>query len=538
MMKLKVLLTTLFLLAAAPTHAVERQLTADVINGIAADKNFMKANSNFESGSVGNWTSYADAAAATPVDGTGGSPTVTCTYTSTTPLSGVGSLLITNTAANLQGQGCGSTFSIGTGDQGKQLSIDFDYVKSTGELFTLYEAVYVYDVTNAALITPSFYPNLQANDTTAQNHFHATFATATNSTSYRLIIHRSSTAASALTMRVDNIVVKRSPANSPTNLGTVDKYSVACTVGSSALTCTLKGADGNAISAANPVTLSFKNTTAATGTQYVSVIDDYPSGNLSTVISSGSTMGCVSAVPCTLYMYAVSLGGTSNNPTFTALSNGPLLDEGTIQTVSALAGGGSDDAANTLYSAYGAGTSPVKLLARITITEATAGTWASTATEITLPPFRPNGLVGFGAKLSGNKTYSGNGAFQQIAFDSVAAPGFDPQNGFNTGSFRYTIPAGAAGVWHFTGQITTTGTNILANRYILGLYKNGSAAFRGQDGVPAVATAISRSGSWDVPAVVGDYFEIFLYDEGNNSVSTISIVAGTPDTFFSGYWVH
>lgn len=62
------------------------------------------------------WTPYADAAGAQPVDGTGGSPTITWGSTPTTPLRGRNSFLLTKTNVNSQGQGVSYSFTIDRAD--------------------------------------------------------------------------------------------------------------------------------------------------------------------------------------------------------------------------------------------------------------------------------------------------------------------------------------------------------------------------------------------------------------------------------------
>ena len=159
-------------------------------------------NSSGDSGTTG-YAAYADAAGSTPVDGTGGSPTVTITRTTSTPLRGSGSLLITKDAANRQGEGVSCAFTIDEADKNKNLSISFDY--AVGGTFTTGDAsdvrVYIYDVTNSTLIAPTTYSLLGAT-----SNFVARFAT-TSSTSYRLIFHVATTSASAWTLKLDNIKV-------------------------------------------------------------------------------------------------------------------------------------------------------------------------------------------------------------------------------------------------------------------------------------------------------------------------------------------
>lgn len=162
-------------------------------------------NDKFETDTSG-WSTYADAAGSAPVDGTGGSPTLTLTRTTSSPLRGTGSGLITKDAANRQGEGASYAFTIDSADQAKVLAISFDYTVASGTYATGDLAVYIYDVTNAAVLQPAGFSVQNVTTGLPSKHI-ATFQTASNSTSYRLIIHTASTSASAYTVKIDNVSV-------------------------------------------------------------------------------------------------------------------------------------------------------------------------------------------------------------------------------------------------------------------------------------------------------------------------------------------
>lgn len=160
--------------------------------------------------SVTGWAAYADAAATTPVDGTGGSPNVTITRVATTPLRGLGMFRLTKDASNRQGQGVSYAFSIANADKAQPISISFEYNPSANFVSGSDSAlgdlnVYVYDVTNSQLIQPTPFKLVGG---TANNHkYSGRFQAASNSTSYRLIMHIAGTTASAWTFDFDNVVV-------------------------------------------------------------------------------------------------------------------------------------------------------------------------------------------------------------------------------------------------------------------------------------------------------------------------------------------
>jgi hypothetical protein len=163
--------------------------------------------SDAESSSAG-WNRYQNTASATPVSGTGGTPSASTTFgtTTTNPLRGLSSFLLSKDAANRQGEGLSYDFTIDRTDRAKVLTVSFDY--ETGGSFVPAGfgvasdlQIYLYDVTNSLVIQPAGY----LIDGTGKHK--ATFQTASNSTSYRLIFHIASTNSSSWTFKFDNIKI-------------------------------------------------------------------------------------------------------------------------------------------------------------------------------------------------------------------------------------------------------------------------------------------------------------------------------------------
>ena len=172
-------------------------------SGGAGGVNYI-ASTDAETGTVG-WATYADAAGVIPVNGTGGSATVTWTTTTTTPLRGLSSFLFTKDAANRQGEGVSYDFTIDRADVNKVIKIAFDYTVSSGTFVAGSSSdvrVFIYDVTNSQLIYPV---DFKLNSTSVDS-FQGTFQT-TSSLSYRLIFHVATTSASAYVLKIDNVQV-------------------------------------------------------------------------------------------------------------------------------------------------------------------------------------------------------------------------------------------------------------------------------------------------------------------------------------------
>lgn len=167
--------------------------------------NYLSSNPDAEGNATSGWATYSDAAAASPVDGTAGSPSATWTTSSSLPLRGSYSFLLTKGATNRQGDGASFDFTIDKSDKGKVIQGSFDYAISSGTFADDDVSVWIYDVTNGALIQPA--PYKLKNHSVDAEKFGFEFQSSSSSTSYRLILHIASTSASAYTLKFDNFNV-------------------------------------------------------------------------------------------------------------------------------------------------------------------------------------------------------------------------------------------------------------------------------------------------------------------------------------------
>jgi hypothetical protein len=164
-----------------------------------------------ESGAIG-FATYKDAAQSRPVDGTGGTASVTVTTSNTNPLSGNSSLIITKPSGNLQGEGVSVNFAIDRASRARVLKIEFDYLVNSGTFNAGSNTadsdliVYLYDVDAAQLIEPSSF-KLFSNSSSITDKFSGYFQTSASSTNYRLIFHVATTNSSSWSLKVDNVVV-------------------------------------------------------------------------------------------------------------------------------------------------------------------------------------------------------------------------------------------------------------------------------------------------------------------------------------------
>lgn len=151
------------------------------------------------------WATFADAAGTSPVDGTGGSANITWTVSATSPLEKTNSYVLTKGAADRQGEGVSYDFTVDAEQQGKVQAVKFSYYVSSGTYADNDMTVWLYDVTNAALVT-QIVP-YQIKNSGLIESWAGTTQLPINSTSYRLIFHVSSTSGSAYTLKFDSVSV-------------------------------------------------------------------------------------------------------------------------------------------------------------------------------------------------------------------------------------------------------------------------------------------------------------------------------------------
>lgn len=156
-------------------------------------------------GTAAYWSAYADAAAAQPVDGTGGTPNVGMTVTKG---SNVSQFQFNKPAANVQGQGWSADFRIDTEDTAKVMSIEFDYQTTTNYAPANNDVtVWIYNVSSGQLIQPfSFQLN---GGNSIWNTFRTQFQTLATGDQYRLIFHVSTTNANNYVVQVRNLKIIR-----------------------------------------------------------------------------------------------------------------------------------------------------------------------------------------------------------------------------------------------------------------------------------------------------------------------------------------
>lgn len=154
----------------------------------------------------------------------------------------------------------------------------------------------------------------------------------------------------------------------------VKNHSITASVAANAMTIALKQADGTNASAGSPVKIVFRSATLGSGVS----VERTLTASLSTVISSGSTLGSVSGKLNVVYVYAIDNAGTIE----LAYSGNRIVDENSLVSTTAEGGAGAADSAIVLYSTSARSNVAARYLGQIKSTQATAGTWATTPSTI------------------------------------------------------------------------------------------------------------------------------------------------------------
>jgi len=163
-------------------------------------------------GTIGDWIAYEDTGDGVPddtqpFDGTGGSPTITCTRNASgTILHENGELQILKDSSDRQGEGCSVNFTINDNDafKGKVFQTTFlwdgktdtDYANGDVKLF-------FFDRDNSTLITPEVIEATDNQLPATAGMIHVIWQTVSNANDYRLILHQSTTNAAAVTTKGD-----------------------------------------------------------------------------------------------------------------------------------------------------------------------------------------------------------------------------------------------------------------------------------------------------------------------------------------------
>lgn len=221
------------------------------------------------------------------------------------------------------------------------------------------------------------------------------------------------------------------PAAAPNSSYEISNLGLATSVGSSALTIAVKQADGttNPSTGASAVKVGMRSSTLTSGLYNQRSI----TSALSMVISSGSTLGQVSALPARLFIYLIDNAGTLE----LAVSQ-KLYPETQLVSTTAEGGAGAADSATVMYSTTARSSVPFRLIGFLDNTQTTAGTWASAGTKLQVGSFEALTSETVAARYNRSSGFVASGSDTVINFDSSS---YDTHSAVTTGaSWAFTAP--------------------------------------------------------------------------------------------------
>lgn len=425
---------------------------------------------------------------------------ITFTTSTSSPLSGATSFLLTKDAANRQGQQVYVPFTIDSKDQAKVLQISFDYLVSSGT-FTAGSTstdsdviVYIYDVTNAVFIEPSNI-KLMASSTSIADKYQGSFQSSSNSTSYRLLFHIASTSASAYVLKIDNITV--SPSSYVYGSPVTDWVSYTPTwtnlsIGNGTQTFKWRRVgDGIEISGH----LQWGTTTSASGTFYFSL----PSG-----LSVDNTKAKANSARVGLAWAFDGGGGTNNREVYRVIQN----STGNTFFMAGRTDGGTSVSFDATNPFTWANSDELDIQLWVPILGWSSSVQMSNNTDTRV----------VSAVVSRSASQSLTATLTKITYNSV---NYDSHALFDTTNNRY--PVAVAGEYEFSAMFSfsTSSSSGVTDCF---LYKNGSAVTNRQQYIPiSSATLSGGSVTFKDQAVAGDYYEIFLTPQFAVTLNTSSL---------------
>lgn len=323
----------------------------------------------------------------------------------------------------------------------------------------------------------------------------------------------------------------------PQSSGVIENLTLVNSVAASALTIAVKTQLGNNPSITDQIFVGMRSATLTSGTYNRRNLQSA----LSLVISSGSTLGQVSAMAARIFVYLIDNAGTLE----LAVSLKRFSDAALVSTT-AEGGAGAADSATVMYSTNARSNVPCRCIGFIDNTQTTAGTWAAVGSQIQLAPF-PNLVPG---DYVYNAYYiSSNSNFWQrtsAAYGDFTVTGTIPNptsilnSNFGTVSKAASNLPGVGFIAPRTGRIKLTwvaailpGQNAAVQAASIRLVETNSGSNIGYGSVTVTKNDVTN-GVW--PVTMTGYFDVVFgtaYEfkvQGSISSATIYIGAFNAET--------
>jgi hypothetical protein len=210
---------------------------------------------------------------------------------------------------------------------------------------------------------------------------------------------------------------------------------ITASIAANALTVTL-----------NPTTLDFRSATLTSG----AVVSRLVSSAISVVVSSGSTLGTVSATPSRIVVLALDNAGTVELAVVNIAGGTDLTETGLISTT-AEGGAGAADSASVVYSTTARTNVAYRVVGYVESTQTTAGTWAVT----------PSTIQGYGGQALASMSSLGYGqTWQDLTASRVAGTTYYNTTGKPIYVFTYLTTTG--NMFYVVNGLTINGSGSLS----------------------------------------------------------------------------
>jgi len=428
-----------------------------------------------------------------PKTGSGGSPNVTWTRDTTTPLRGSADFNFTKGAANYMGEGVAYSFTIDNADIAKPLSVTFDYELISGTYTTGDLTVYLIADPSGTpvIIQPAGYQIQSATASTKMRHI-ATFQTQASGTSYRLVMQVATVSASAYTFALDTIAVGPQYASFGCPVTDWQSYTPTISTPSGSVTNYSSSAKYRRVGDSMEINgiITFSSTSAA----FTGIVVSVPSGftidsnksisfryGSGTVLDAGVALYPLEVIQnttttVTLYIENVAgTYGTDNNITNTV----PI----TFNT---------NDSISFIFTVPITGWSSNVVMSSDAATNVVAWRGYTTSTQSITTSF---------VKVTNWTTLN------------------DTNGAFDTTNSKYVVPV--PGYYIVTGSLFFASPGASASTGIAVLYKNGSIVNLGPRTYLPAGNSVAAAYSNTVYCNAGDYLEIYGY------AGTVNLTAGS-----------
>jgi hypothetical protein len=334
----------------------------------------------------------------------------------------------------------------------------------------------------------------------------------------------------------NDAVIPRTLADSTQGFALING-TLTASVAASALTIAVKTLAGTDPSATDPVLCVFRSSTLTSGVYVTRSI----TAATSIVVSSGSTLGTTSAVQSQIDVLAIDNAGTVE----LAVVNdaGALnLDEESLITTTAEGGAGAADSINTIYSTAARTSVAYRNAGYVVSTQATAGTWASSPTQIQLlaqPQPRSSIVSGTSIASTSGTAIDFTGIPSWVKKITVMFGGVSG-NGTSIPMVQIGTSGGIQNTGYAGDALTSSAGTVGNGAYTTGFnLAQSSAAGRNYSGALVLNLIDQATGQWVAHGIFGDTGALISMTGGTKVLSgtldrvRITFVNGT-DTFDAG----